>query len=146
MADIVVTLPKSFRHPCAPGRVGLAAWLCEGDAAGELETGFEYCWTTSGRPDIEIGERVYVVHNARLIGYAPLIVMEHDGYRAQLIRGGDAQAVSTFERIRGFRGYRYRWWDRADERRIVNWPEIVAAAQRNEPLPEMLLGETVEVV
>ena len=39
MSDVVVTVPKNFR--CC-GKVGLAAWIAEGDAAGEKWSGEEW--------------------------------------------------------------------------------------------------------
>ena len=63
---------------------------------------------------------MYVVHNGRLIGYAPLVsvratVSSNGRRRTELIRAGGAVAVTIPEEIRGFRGFRYRWWDREDE-------------------------------
>lgn len=70
MTDIVVTLPKSF---------GLNNWLAEGDAPGDEWSGNYYDFTVAGNPNIASGERVYVVHDGRLIGYAPLIAAHSDG-------------------------------------------------------------------
>jgi len=144
MPDLVVTLPLNFTWPGARGRKGLAAWLMEGDPAGEPESGAEYGFTVgSAVPDVQRGDRIYVVHNKHLIGYAPLwLVSVRSGTsprRTSLIRRGRAMAVTIDERIPGFRGWRYRWWDRSLERPIVNWPDIVAAARANEPLPPFLM-------
>lgn len=113
MTDVVVTLPKSF---------GLKRWQDEGDNPGEPWSGNLYAFTVPGVPDIERGDRVYVVHDGRLIGYAPLVKVRVTSSseprrpkRTALIRGGAAVAVTIPERIRGFRGYRYRWWDRGKE-------------------------------
>lgn len=106
MTDVLVTLPKSF---------GLKKWLEEGDGPEERWTGRYYDFSVAGKPDINPGERVYVVYNGRLIGYAPLIYSEWDGRRTHLIRAGGARAVTTDEHIRGFQGYRYRWWEREEE-------------------------------
>ena len=137
MSDVVVTLPLKFTWPGAPGRTGLAAWLMEGDPAGEALSGTKYAYTIGKvRPRIEPGERVYVVYSQRLIGYAPLVsIQKWTPGRYALIRGGNAVAVTINEPIRGFRGWRYRWWDRAAECPIINWDKIVAAARANEPLP-----------
>jgi hypothetical protein len=118
MSDVVVTLPKSFRWDGAPGKPALEAWLAEGDAPGEPDTGSEYGFTVGGgSPRIEPGERVYVVHHARLIGYAPLVrVQALFGGRVELVRAGGAAAVTIDTPIPGFRGWRYRWWRREDER------------------------------
>lgn len=123
MADIVVTVPKTFTHPCAPGKRGLAAWIAEGDPAGSRWSGIEWEFATGGfRPQIEPGERVYVVCENKLRGYSPLIRLEAEGaYRWLLIRGGGAVAVTIPDTIRGFRGWRYRWWNRSCEIVFPDW-------------------------
>lgn len=123
MSDIVVTMPLNFKYG---GLKGLAAWISEGDAAGDApgpNSGREYCFTVgSGRPDIVPGDRVYVVHNKHLIGYAPLVRLECYGkWSWGLIRCGGAIAVTIDEEIPGTQGWRYRWWDRADERPFPEW-------------------------
>lgn len=111
--DVVVTLPKSF---------GLEAWMAEGDAPGSAPTGQEYAFHCGGRPPRRTvpGDRVYVVHDGRLIGYAPLvrIDVDQDGRGFSFIRGGGAVACTLDMELPGFRGYRYRTWDRADERQL----------------------------
>lgn len=117
MPDIVVTIPKSF---------GLEAWLAEGDAAGEPESGQEYYFSIPTRPKIEVGERVYVVFNGKLHGYAPLVDIEEDYLyehrtRYFLVRKGGAVAVTIDQPIKGFRGFRYRWWERDAEKPFPDW-------------------------
>lgn len=112
--DVVVTVPKNFRFD---GKVGYEAWLDEGDGPGEPWSGRYYEFGLAyTRPSIEKGERVYVVCNGRLRGYAPLVLVERslDG-RHNLIRGGGAVAVTVGFPIKGFRGFRYRWWERSVE-------------------------------
>lgn len=126
MPDIVVTVPMNFRHPCAPDKRGLEAWVAEGDAAGTEWSGTEWDFLLGGhKPPIEPGERVYVVCEYKLRGYAPLLYLngwdEWDPYRGALIRGGGAVAVTIPERIVGFRGYRVRWWKREDEIPFPDW-------------------------
>lgn len=108
MSDVVVTLPKSF---------GLEAWLAEGDGPGEEWKGQRYYWKLGKQvPKIEAGERVYVVHDGRLIGYAPLLAIRWDmNGNVYLMRGGGAVACTLNKHIPGFRGYRYVWWSRDDE-------------------------------
>lgn len=113
MSDLVVTVPKSF---------GLDVWINEGDAAGDAWSGKEWHFYLGGNPpNISKGERVYIVYNGKLRGYAPLVRIERDGYRFALVRHGGAVAVTVDEFIQGFRGYRYRWWERETERAFPEW-------------------------
>lgn len=114
MSDVVVTVPKTF---------GLDTWIAEGDAAGEPWTGQEWDFTVGGfLPNIRPGERVYVVFNGKLRGYAPLVRLEEIDFRYfSLVRAGGAVAVTVPEYIRGFRGWRYRWWDRSSEIPFPDW-------------------------
>lgn len=116
MSDVVVTVPI----------YGWADWLAEGDCAGEPATGREYIFSVGGRPSIESGERVYIVAHGRLRGYAPLVRLEERQFSGShkgcvLVRGGGAVAVTIARGIRGFRGFRYRWWDRTEEQRFPDW-------------------------
>ncbi|MHB1950088.1 MAG: hypothetical protein ACYCQK_01285 [Acidiferrobacteraceae bacterium] len=125
MPHIVVTVPKSFRYG---GKRGLAAWIAEGCLPGE-EADDLYIFNTAGpKPRIEPGERVYIVCERRLRGYAPLVEMRFRPFPrtlkwgdVQLIRGAGAVAVTIDDPIDGFRGWRYRWWDDADERPFPDW-------------------------
>ena len=117
MTDVVVTLPKSF---------GLSAWIGEGDPAGAAEwSGQEWGWFMGGRPPKTLlpGERVYVVYNGKLRGYSPLVRIEsvYEGQGFALVRAGDAVAVTIPQSIKGFQGYRYRWWDRSAEVPFPDW-------------------------
>jgi len=116
MSDVVVTVPRTF---------GLANWIAEGDAAilNPEWSGTLWRFSTWGpRPDIIPGERVYVVYNNRLRGYAPLVWLDWRGGRGgDFIRGGGAVAVTIDEPIRGFRGWRYRWWEQEMERPFPDW-------------------------
>jgi hypothetical protein len=120
--DVVVTVPLSF---------GLDRWIEEGDPVGEKWSGEEWHFYLSGpRPKIQAGDRVYVIYNGVLRGYAPLVridATDNGGYG--LVRHGNAQAVTIPEYIRGFKGWRYRWWDRSQEVSFPNWqdPEALPA-------------------
>lgn len=121
MTDVVVTVPK---------RLWLD-WIEEGDAVGEPNSGEEWGFYTSGqRPDIQPGERVYVVAHGLLRGYAPLSRLVFEPYmnplpsrigRVMLCRKGDAVAVTVPWRIQGFRGWHYRDWKREDEIPFPTW-------------------------
>lgn len=122
--DVVVTVPKRFTWDGAPGLKGLAAWIAEGDAAGEELTGDEYAFTMGGHaPRIEPGERVYVVCEERLRGYAPLVDLQIHAQNYSLIRAGGAVAVTIPGSIRGFQGFRYRWWPYEKEIPFPDWKE-----------------------
>ena len=125
MTDVVVTCPKGL----------WTEWLEEGDLAGidgeplPWDGEYEYGFNLYGRaPSIEPGERVYIVAHGRLRGYAPLVAVEPhswrfggtgDGYA--LVRRGDAVAVTLATPVRGFQGFRYRWWAREDEIPFPAW-------------------------
>jgi len=113
MSALVVTLPLSF---------GLEHWIAEGDPAGAPWSGIEWGFSIGGgRPDIAPGERVYIVYNRRLRGYAPLTRLVRDGSRWVLCREGGAVAVTIPETIIGFRGWRRRWWDTSIEVPFPEW-------------------------
>lgn len=126
MSDVVVTVPKRL----------WAEWLAEGDLAdptrrrhpaprhGVLEYQYEFRFRGGRVPRIENGERVYVVAWGRLRGWAPLEDMHINrpiGYALIRGPGEHARAVTIVEPILGFRGWRYRWWSRADERPFPDW-------------------------
>lgn len=112
MADLVVTVPKGFWRE----------WIAEGDAAGDKPTGEEWGFYIGGiRPDIEPGERLYIVSHGLVRGYAPVTrVVRHEG-RWVVCREAGAVAVTIRERVPGFRGWRRRWWDRSLEMPFPDW-------------------------
>jgi hypothetical protein len=117
MADVVVTVPRSF---------GLERWIEEGDPAGVQEwSGQEWHFYLWGPiPDIRPGERVYVCYNGALRGYAPLVRVDHLGRNHfGLVRHSGAVAVTIAEYIQGFRGFRYRWWPYEIEVPFPNWQD-----------------------
>jgi hypothetical protein len=108
VGDVVVTVPR--------GR--WEEWLAEGDLPGEEWSGREhYFWIGWRRPGPwRAGDRVYVVANGRVQGYAPLVRVERCRERGYaLVRRGGAVAVTTAEEVRGFQGVRSRWWGRGEE-------------------------------
>lgn len=117
MTDVVVTCPKNI----------WLDWLEEGDLPGDPPTGEEWGFSTWGpKPDIQPGERVYVVAHGRLRGYAPLTRLEyqHVGHgqgRVAFGRAAGAVAVTIAEPIKGFRGWRYRWWRSETEIVFPDW-------------------------
>lgn len=114
MPDVVVTVPKSF---------GLDTWIDESQLPGEEWNGVEYHFYLWGTPPvIQPGERVYVVYNGALRGYAPLVRIDQwESGRYGLVRHGGAVAVTILEYIRGFRGFRYVWWNRNQEVPFPEW-------------------------
>ncbi|MGB8647294.1 MAG: hypothetical protein WCF84_18800, partial [Anaerolineae bacterium] len=77
------------------------------------------------------GDRVYIVHKYKLRGYLPFVRIVEIENRAHhlffgrfALVGHDAIAgITTSENIAGFAIWRYRWWDRQDERPFPNWGE-----------------------
>lgn len=121
MTDVVVTVPKTL----------FAGWIGEGDVPGNKWDGTEYAyWLGPQRPNITVGERVYIVAYGRLRGYAPLLRIEEQDLflapytRYGLVRGGGAVAVTLVDPIPGFRGFRYRWWPRISERPFPDWQAV----------------------
>jgi hypothetical protein len=112
MMDVVVTVPKSRWEE----------WIEEGDLPGEEQGENEYWfWIGGACPNIEAGERVYIVAHGKLRGYASLHYIIFHNERMALARRGGAVAVTIDEPIRGFQGWRYRWWEREDERPFPEW-------------------------
>ena len=113
--DVVVTVPKGL----------WAEWIAEGDLPGEEAQYDSHFWLSQRFPRIAPGERVYVVAHGRLRGYAPLVAVENYCQLRPsvgcLLRRGGAVAVTIEEPIRGFQGFRYRWWNRDAERWFPDW-------------------------
>lgn len=131
MADVCVTVPKWF----------WAEWIAEGDCASEPWSGETWGFYLGGRkPKIEPGERVYIVAHGRLRGYSPLLALKDTAEDGKwfLERGGGAVAVTlgvpgaiprpdgtldplAISPIRGFQGWRYRFWERDREFPYPDW-------------------------
>ena len=116
MSDVVVTVPKGLWQE----------WIEEGDLPGDPPSGYQsHFWVSELPTALTVGDRVYIVAHGRLRGYAPLRNWERRcslrGNRSCLVREGDAVPLTVDEPIRGFQGWRYRWWDRADERPFPDW-------------------------
>lgn len=112
MSDVLVTCPKAAWN----------SWIAEGDLPGDDETGDEYAFYLGGpRPTIEPGERVYVCAHGKLRGYAPLTRIIDTGSGFALCRRGGAVACTIDRPITGFRGWRYRDWQRDDEMPFPDW-------------------------
>lgn len=115
MADVVVTVPMRL----------WGEWIAEGDPPGE-SSGELWDYYCAGRlPQIQPGERVYVAAHGRLRGWAPLVALAlvpgRSGRVWSLRRDGGAVACTIAEPIRGFRGWRYRWWPREAEIPFPDW-------------------------
>ena len=112
MADVVVTCPMRLWD----------TWIAEGDLPGESWSGMESHFYLGGYPpEIHVGERVYVVAHGKLRGYAPLVGVERTLTGFALVRHGKAVAVTVPLEIKGFRGWRYRFWDRTEEVPFLEW-------------------------
>jgi len=112
--DVVVTVPMAVWDE----------WLDEGDLPGDGWSGNDSFFNLWGAvPRISAGDRVYIVAHGRLRGYAPLVRIDRVGREFALVRRDGAVACTLPESIRGFRGWRYRWWLRAAELPFPNWRE-----------------------
>jgi hypothetical protein len=127
MTDVVVTIPKSRWEE----------WLAEGDLPDTPWSGLEsHYYFGGGQPSIQPGDLVYVVAHGKLRGYAPLVRLDWLDYHSwAFVRHGGAVAVTLLEEvesehgewhtqpatIKGFRGWRYRWWERREEVPFPDW-------------------------
>ena len=101
-------------------------WIAEGDLPGEESLYENHFWLNGfAMPQIARGDRVYIVAHGKLRGYSPLVRVERtcklNPNRSCLLRRGDAKAVTIPEPIRGFQGWRYRWWERDQELPFPEW-------------------------
>lgn len=112
MADLCVTCPAWFWYE----------WIAEGDAAGDPATGIEWGFSLGKvKPPIAHGERLYIVAHNRLRGYAPVTGIKLLAGRWSICRHGGAVAVTIQEPIRGFQGFRRRWWAVESEVPFPEW-------------------------
>jgi hypothetical protein len=126
--DVVVTVPKPRWEE----------WLTEGDLAStegpapwEELNEYGMCFGPGApRPDIEPGERVYVVAHGKLRGYAPLIGIDDaerfggkPGGFALVRRGGAVAVTLPGVPVQGFQMWRYRWWRREVEIPFPEWKQ-----------------------
>jgi hypothetical protein len=112
--DVVVTVPAK----------SIEAWIDEGDLAGQEDLTYNYYEFKLGcnKPkNLNVGDRVYCVAKGKLIGYSILTRMEQRDGCWYLIRSSVAEAVTISEDIKGFQGFRYRWWERKNEASFPNW-------------------------
>lgn len=134
MSDCVVTVPQRLWQP----------WIAEGDLPGQEAEYESHFWIPRPIPTILPGERVYVVAFGALRGYAPLVRVERscalNPGRACLLREGGAVALSIPRSIVGFQGYRYRWWDRAEELPFPNWKDPKARVGVDDDRQPALFG------
>lgn len=117
MTDVVVTVPADQWDD----------WIAEGDLPGEPWSGNESHFWVRVLPAqlLTADSRLYVVARGKLRGYAPIVEYESicrlDGRRSCILRRGGAVAVTIPEGIPGFRGFRYRWWQREVEVPLPDW-------------------------
>lgn len=123
--DCVVTVPARMWR----------AWIDEGDLPGHEAEYESHFWLPKPLPRIEPGERVYVVAHGAIRGYAPLVRTEARCVlapsRGCLVREGGAVAVTVPGlEVVGFRGFRYRWWERETEVPFLRWKDPLARVTR----------------
>jgi hypothetical protein len=111
--DYVVTVPKNRWRD----------WLDEGDLPGDASTGQVWGFFLGGNPprNVEPGDRLYIVAHGRLRGWSPIISVEPTDRGFAFCRRAGAVACTIDEPIKGFRGYRKRWWKREDEKPFPDW-------------------------
>jgi hypothetical protein len=129
MADVVVCVPRAKWRD----------WVGEGSLAGQSATElFGFYVRTGERPPVEPGDRVYVVAWDRLRGYAPLVELreEKDGYT--FVRAGGAVACTLPVEVKGFPGWKLRWWQRTEEVPFLGWQ---VDGVGDEQLPKAMLHE-----
>lgn len=122
-SDVVVTVPKHH----------WVAWIEEGDLPGDSATGEEWGFFLGGDPPAEfsrlIGRRCYIVSHGRLRGYAPITAVERTDRGWVIGRQGGAVACTITEPISGFRGFRWRWWERSAEVPFPEWRTMGVVAR-----------------
>jgi hypothetical protein len=126
MVDLVVTCPKDLWDD----------WLAEGALPGEpCPPDAEYHWFGRGKlfPDIQPGDRLYVVAHGRVRGYAPVVRIDSiytlyplpawwwEGALWGIVRRGEAVATTIPDDVPGFQGWRRRWWYRSAEVPFPDW-------------------------
>lgn len=109
--DLVVTVPKDR----------WLEWIEEGDAVGTPPSGETWGFYVSGKPDIQEGDRLYVVAWGRLRGYAPVTGVQRAQNQWAILRKGGAVAVTIPAEVKGFRGYQKPWWGREEEVPFESW-------------------------
>lgn len=109
---LVATVPKALWFD----------WIDEGDAVGERDTGEEWGFFLGGRAPVFVpGSRLYIVAHNRVRGYAPITRIARTERGFAICRRGGAVACTIAESVRGFQGWRYRWWTDADEQPFPDW-------------------------
>lgn len=119
--DIVVTVPKQL----------WLMWINEGNLPGQPWNGLlNHFMIPQGRLPLNLhsGDRLYIVAYGKLRGFSPIVDWEQqctlNPFRSCLIRKNDAKAVTIPENIKGFQGWRYRFWNREDEIEFKDWMDI----------------------
>ncbi|MGB8644254.1 MAG: hypothetical protein WCF84_03400 [Anaerolineae bacterium] len=124
MPDVVVTVSHY---------ITLDEWLAERDLLGLSRSDTERIFPLYGKlPDMQPGDRVYFTYRGKLRGYLPFARVETVENRAHhlffgrfaLIGRGEIVAVTVPEPIQGFARWRYRWWDRKDEKPFPDWQKV----------------------
>jgi hypothetical protein len=87
----------------------------------EGQTDWHFYLGTRPPDNMPVGGRVYVVAYGKLRGYSPLTRIEDVGNGFAFVRRGGAEAVTIREPIKGFQGWRWRWWHRAEEIPYPDW-------------------------
>lgn len=114
---------------CVPRHVW-PHWLEEGGTPEAPDPSTVYGFGVPSAPKLlRAGDRLYIACAGRIRGYAPVLWIQSriDSRAVDLIRDGkSAVAVTIAERVPPFRGFRYRWWTRDQERPFPEWRQAPA--------------------
>ena len=64
---------------------------------------------------VEIGDRLYLVHDGALWGFGQICMKREDSSCLLTLGMGAPRMVTLPCQIKNFGGFRYRWWDRIAE-------------------------------
>lgn len=105
--DVVLRVPQQF----------WLNWLAEGDHPGDEPTE-TWGFSAGNVPVLPPGSRCYVTCYGLVRGYAPVVAPEPGGPRVAFLRRGGAVAVTVpgLDLRRGRWSWRYRCWEREEER------------------------------
>lgn len=79
---------------------------------------------------VDMGDRLYLVHAGKLWGHGQVCMIRDDGPSRTMLGMGAPRRATLDCRVRPFKGFLYRWWDRVAE--IA--PPVAYASTEGPPL------------